>query len=272
MYRNHLSPPVFPQPWASDWGEDPHGLWMAFTLHGVRHAFRWIPPGTFMMGSPKTEKGRWEDEVLHQVTLSKGFWMAETPVTQALWQALMGENPSRFQGDNRPVEQVSWHDSQLFIARLNQLHPDLTVCLPTDAEWEYACRAGTQTPFHFGEEPTLDKVNYRGTWEWGGSDKWGDGAKQQTTDVASYLCNAWGLFDLHGNVWEWCQDAWQGKLSAEPVTDPLITGGDQEAGVKRVVRGGSWSHSGRFCRSAYRDGFEPDGRYDNLGFRLVLGH
>ncbi|QLQ34191.1 MAG: formylglycine-generating enzyme family protein [Candidatus Thiothrix singaporensis] len=271
MYRNHLSPPVFPYAWASDWGEDPHGLWMAFTLQGVRHAFRWIQLGTFMMGSPETEKGRWEDEVLHQVTLSKGFWMAETPVTQSLWQSVMGENPSRFKGDNRPVEQVSWHDAQAFISKLNQLHPDLIVCLPTEAEWEYACRAGTQTPFNFGVELSLDKVNYRGTWEYKAGE-WGDGAKKETTDVASYPCNAWGLYDMHGNVLEWCQDAWQDKLPAEPVTDPLIAGGEQEAGVERVIRGGSWDDNGRDCRSACRHGDVPAGRVSNLGLRLVLGH
>ncbi|MDD5395255.1 MAG: formylglycine-generating enzyme family protein [Thiothrix sp.] len=272
-YRNYLSPPVFPYAWASDWGEDQYGLWMAFTYYDVRHAFRWIEPGTFMMGSPETEKGRLDWEIQHQVTLSKGFWMAETPVTQALWQVVMGENPSNFKGEKRPVEQVSWNDAQAFITKLNQVHPDLNVCLPTEAQWEYACRAGTQTPFNFGDELTLDKVNYRGTWEWEGLDKWGDGAKQQTTDVTSYPSNAWGLYDMHGNVWEWCQDVWQEKLPASPVTDPEgIAGGDQEAGVERVVRGGSWAYDGGGCRSAYRDRDGPDGRNDGSGFRLILGH
>ena len=273
MTRNHLSPPTFPYAWASDWGEDRYGLWMAFTYRDVRHAFRWIEPGTFTMGSPETEKGRIDWEVQHQVTLSKGFWMTETPVTQALWQVVMGENPSNFKGEKRPVEQVSWNDAQAFITKLNQVHPDLNVCLPTEAQWEYACRAGTQTPFNFGDELTLDKVNYRGTWEWEGSDKWGDGAKQQTTDVASYPSNAWGLYDMHGNVWEWCQDVWQEKLPASPVTDPEgVAGGDQEAGVRRVVRGGSWFYAGWYCRSAYRGGNVPVVRYDLLGFRLLLGH
>ncbi|OQX06385.1 MAG: Sulphatase-modifying factor protein [Thiothrix lacustris] len=269
-YRNYLSPPVFPYAWASDWGEDRYGLWQAFTYKDVRHAFRWIEPGTFMMGSPETEKGRLDWEIQHQVTLNKGFWMAETPVTQALWQVVMGENPSNFKGEKRPVEQVSWNDAQAFITKLNQVHPDLNVCLPTEAQWEYACRAGTQTPFNFGDELTLDKVNYCGNW-----DSWGfaDGAKQQTTDVASYSSNAWGLYDMHGNVWEWCQDVWQEKLPASPVTDPEgVAGGDQESGVGRVIRGGSWYDYDRVCRSAYRDGTVPDNRSYDGGFRLILGH
>ena len=270
-YRNHLSPPVFPYAWASDWGEDRYGLWQAFTYKDVRHAFRWIEPGTFMMGSPETEIGRYDWEVQHQVTLNKGFWMAETPVTQALWQAVMGENPSHFKGEKRPVEQVSWNDAQAFIAKLNQVHPDLTVCLPTEAQWEYACRAGTQTLFNFGAELSLNNVNYRGTWEYK-ENEWGDGAKKETTDVASYPCNDWGLYDMHGNVWEWCQDMWQEKLSAEPVTDPLIAGGEQKAGVERVIRGGSWRDDGRAVRSAFRGRGEPDARFIIVGFRLALGH
>jgi formylglycine-generating enzyme required for sulfatase activity len=244
---------------------------MVLTYQNVRHAFRWIEPGTFTMGSPAAEKGRYDDELQHQVTLSKGFWMAETTVTQALWQAVMGEKPSHFKGDNRPVEKVSWDDAQAFIAKLNQVHPDLMVRLPTEAEWEYACRAGTQTPFNFGAELSLNNVNYRGTWEYK-AEEWGDGAKKETTDVASYPCNAWGLYDMHGNVWEWCQDVWQEKLSAEPVTDPLIAGGEQKAGVGRVVRGGSWFNFGRNVRSAYRYRSGPDARDGYLGFRLALGH
>ena len=270
-YRNHLSPPTFPYAWASDWGEDLCGLWMAFTYREVRHAFRWVEPGTFTMGSPATEKGRYDNEVQHQVTLSKGFWMAETPVTQALWQVVMGANPSNFKGDNRPVEQVSWDDAQAFIAKLNQVHPDLTVCLPTEAQWEYACRAGTRTLFNFDAELSLDNVNYRGTWEYK-ENEWGDGAKKETTDVGSYPCNVWGLYDMHGNVWEWCQDVWQDKLSAEPITDPLIAGGEQKAGVGRVIRGGSWNRHGRYVRSAFRNWDEPDDRNSSLGFRLALGH
>ena len=268
MYRNHLSPPTFPYRWASDWGEDRRGLWVAFTYHDVRHAFRWIEPGTFMMGSPADEEGRMERETLHPVTLSKGFWLGETTVTQALWQTVMSNNPSRFKGDNCPVEQVSWHDTQTFIAKLNQVHPDLKVCLPTEAEWEYACRAGTQTPFSFGgkDDLNLEKVNYSGKW-----DDWN--FEGTTKEVRTYPCNGWGLYEMHGNVWEWCEDVWQEKLPAEPVTDPQgVAGGDQEAGVMRVVRGGSWNDLGRRCRSACRYWYEPVDRDYGVGFRLVLGH
>jgi formylglycine-generating enzyme required for sulfatase activity len=233
-YRNDLSPRIFPYPWASDWGEDRYGLWQAFTYQNVRHAFRWIQPGTFQMGSPDgsgeegAEEGRWKDETLHQVTLSKGFWLAETTVTQILWQTIMGANPSHFKGDNRPVETVNWDDAQAFINKLNQIHPDLTVRLPWEAEWEYACRAGTQTPFNFGTELTLDNVNYSGKWGESGYD---DKAKKSTADVKTYPCNAWGLYEMHGNVWEWCQDVWQEKLPASPVIDPEGIAGGDKAGV-----------------------------------------
>lgn len=276
-YRNHLSPPIFPYTWASDWGSDQYGLWVAFTYHGIRHAFRWIQPGTFMMGSPETEKGRWSNEVWHQVTLSKGFWLAETTVTQILWQVVMGENPSHFKGENRPIEQISWSDVQTFIGKLNQVHPDLRVCLPTESEWEYACRAGTQTRFSFGGKMNLGRGNYRGIWDWEVQDKrvpdkWGDRAQKETTDVASYSSNAWGLYDMHGNVWEFCQDEWQEKLSAELITNPLIIKNSQELGVDHVIRGGSWDYCGRFCRSASRRGYGADDCYYNVGFRLALEH
>lgn len=270
MYRNHLSPPVFPATWASDFGEDAYGLWMAFTYQNVRLALRWIQPGTFMMGSPDDEQGRLQHEVLHPVTLSRGFWLAETTVTQALWQAVTGDNPSQFKGDNRPVERVSWDDAQDFIRQLNAisqtLQPETVFRLPTEAEWEYACRAGTQTPFSFDGELALDKVNYRGVWEYE-ADNWGQTALKQTAEVKSYPCNSWGLYEMHGNVWEWCQDYWDGQLAQEPVTDPV----GASTGAGRVVRGGSWGHGGGFVRSAYRYGDVAGYRYDNLGFRLALG-
>ncbi|WP_242632675.1 formylglycine-generating enzyme family protein [Thiothrix fructosivorans] len=243
MTRNHLSPPTFPYAWASDWGEDRYGLWQAFTYKDVRHAFRWIQPGKFDMGSPETEEGRDNDEDLHHVTLKQGFWLAETTVTQALWEAVTGgENSSHFKGKNRPVEKVSWHDIQTFLTQLNQLHPDLNARLPWEAEWEYACRAGTQTPFHFGgkDDLSLERVNYSGEW-----DKWSD--KGETKEVKTYPCNAWGLYEMHGNVWEWCQDVWQEKLPASPVIDPEGIAGGDKAGVLRVVRGGSWAATAGAC-------------------------
>ena len=268
-HRNSLSPIQFPDAWASEWGEDRYGLWQAFTYQGIRHAFRWIPPGSFMMGSPESEQGRYEDEDLHSVSLSRGFWLAETTVTQALWRAVMPENISTFKGDNRPVETVSWDDVQAFIERLKQLHPGLHTRLPWEAEWEYACRAGRLTPFNFDGAMTLTKVNYRGTWEYK-VDEWGEGAKRETAEVKSYPCNDWGLYEMHGNVWEWCQDRWQSNLGKEAVCDPWQQPLDSV--TARVVRGGSWINDGRFVRSAIRCGNTPDDRGDGLGFRLALGH
>ncbi len=266
-----LSPPRFPYPWASDWGEDRYGLWQAFTYLGIRLAFRWIPPGRFMMGSPENEPGRYDDEDLYPVTLSQGFWLAETTVTQALWKAVLGANPSRFKGERRPVESVSWQDVQAFIKQLNQCVPQLITRLPWEAEWEYACRAGSQTPFNFSGELTLDKVNYRGTREYI-SGEWGEDAKQETVDVKSYPCNDWGLFEMHGNVWEWCEDAWIEHLGKAAINDPWQLSATS-ADAARVVRGGSWSNRvGRDVRSAYRDRIAPDYRIHDLGFRLALGH
>jgi formylglycine-generating enzyme len=271
MYRNHLSPLIFPAAWASDFGEDRYGLWMAFTYQGVRQVFRWIPPGMFMMGSLETEQGRYEDEVLHEVTLTKGFWLAETTVTQVLWQAVKSDNPSYFKGDNRPVENVSWDDAQAFIQQMNTalqtLQPEYSLRLPTEAEWEYACRAGTpQNPFNFDDDLSLDKVNYRGTWEYK-SNKWDKGALQATAEVKSYPCNAWGLYEMHGNVWEWCQDNWTEQLSKGAVIDPI----GLNTGSARVVRGGSWNYYGRGVRSAIRNRYEADDRIDLIGFRSALG-
>ncbi|GJL76006.1 formylglycine-generating enzyme family protein [Nitrosomonas sp.] len=265
------SPPVFPYPWASAWGEDRYGLWMALDIKGVRAIFRWIMPGTFWMGSPDHEKGRadWEDR--HHVTISRGFWFGETAVTQALWQAVMGENSSHFKGDELPVEQVSWHDVDAFIDKLNSFYPALKTRLPWEAEWEYACRAGSETAFHFGDDLTLEKVNYRGIWEWKSAKEWGKDARQSTAKVKSYPCNDWGLYEMHGNVWEWCADDWQKHPGTQSQVDPWRQE-NQGAGEGRVVRGGSWGDLGRFVRSALRFMVAPDDRSHDLGFRLALGH
>ena len=236
----------------------------------IRHVMRWIEPGTFMMGSPKDEAQRevyGGDETLHQVTLSKGFWLGATTVTQELWQAVTGDNPSEFKGDERPVEQVSWEDAQKFMAQLNEEVPGLALDLPTETQWEYACRAGTITPFFFGENITTEQVNYNGNYPYA---PYADGEKgeycQETVDVKALPCNDWGLYQMHGNVWEWCRD-WFGDYSAEPVIDPQGPG----TGLSRVFRGGSWIDYGRFCRSAYRLRNSPGLCYDYLGFRLARG-
>ena len=261
-------PDNFPASWASGWGEDQYGLWMTFNYKGIRHLFRWCEPGTFLMGSSEDEPERepWEsgDETQHQVTLSRGFWMAETPVTQALWEIFMGENPSRFKGAELPVEEVSWDDAQRFINKLNGIKPELQLCLPTEAQWEYACRAGTTTPFAFGENITTDQVNYNGEYPYNNGKK-GKG-RSQTVEVKSLPPNGWGLYQMHGNVWEWCQD-WFGSYPAEPVVDPK----GSQSGTDRVLRGGSWISTGGNCRSADRDRFDPAYRSGSIGFRLSLG-
>ena len=196
-----LLPDDFPAPWANAWGEDDQGLWMAFVYKGVRHAFRWIPPGRFLMGSPKDEPERESngaDETQHEVILTLGFWLGETPVTQALWEAAMGENPSRFKGAERPVEQVSWEDAQRFITRLNGERDDLLLRLPSEAEWEYACRAGTTTPLWFGQTITTDQANYDGNYPYAGGAK-GE-LRGETVEVKALPANDWGLYQMHGNV------------------------------------------------------------------------
>jgi formylglycine-generating enzyme required for sulfatase activity len=256
-------PDNFPASWASGWGEDPYGLWMTFNYKDIRHLFRWCEPGTFHMGSPANEPERGSDETQHPVTLSRGFWIAETPVTQALWEIFMGDNPSRFKGAGLPVENVSWDDAQRFINKLNGMKPELQLCLPTEAQWEYACRAGTTTPFSFGENITTDQVNYDGNNPYNKSRK-GEHCKQ-TTEVKSFPPNGWGLYQMHGNVLECCQD-WHGQYPSHPVTDPQ----GAASGTGCVLRGGSWIDGGRDCRSAARYADDPINHNNDVGFRLAL--
>jgi formylglycine-generating enzyme required for sulfatase activity len=224
--------------------------------------FAWCPPGTFLMGSPPNEPERNDDETPHWVTLTKGFWMGVTPVTQAQWQAVMGRNPSHFKGDNLPVESVSWDDCQAFCKKLAQ-KVRKRFRLPTEAEWEYACRAGTTTPFHFGATISTDQANYNG------SNAYVTGRAavfwQRTTPVDSFPANPWGLRDVHGNVWEWCQD-WYGPYLSSDIQDPL----GPEDGDGRVMRGGSWGGMPSDCRSAYRAHLEEGCRRYGLGCRVVL--
>ncbi|MCB1949914.1 MAG: formylglycine-generating enzyme family protein [Nitrosomonas sp.] len=264
--RKHtIFPEEFPEAWASDWGEDEFGLWMAFTYKGVRQAFRWCEPGVFLMGSPTDEPERDDDELQHEVTLSKGFWIADTPVTQALWQVVMGENPSKFKGEERPVENISWDDAQAFIAKMNGMKAELKLCLPTEAQWEYACRSDTTTPFFWGDQIDSTLVNFDGTEPYNNGRE--SEYRKQTVDVKELPCNDWGLYQTHGNVWEWCQD-WYGEYPSGPVTDPQ----DPDNGEYRVLRGGSWFDFGRYCRSAFRDHYAPSARGDSSGFRLARGH
>ena len=247
-----------------------------------------IPPGTFMMGSPETELNRQESEgPQHEVVIENSFFMGKYPVTQAQWQAGaklpkvkrdIESEPSSFKGDNngdRPVERISWYDAVEFCDRLTQ-HTKRPYRLPSEAEWEYACRANTKTPFHFGETITTNLANYRGTdWELGVttySGAYGDGPhgqyREETTDVGSFkVANAFGLYDMHGNVWEWCADHWHENYDDAPTSNTIWPSSDESA--LRVLRGGSWVIYPGSCRSASRDGDDPDDRDNNVGLRVV---
>jgi len=241
-----------PWPWADEVGVDEdHRLWAEFSLGKARQRLRWIPPGSFIMGSPDNEEGRDDDETQHSVTLTHGYWLGETSCTQALWQAVMGKKLSYRKGDDLPVEQVSWQDCQSFIAKLGKRLPGLNPALPSEVQWEYACRAGTKTTYWWGDEMDKKYANNGG----------------QTEVEAGYPTNAFGLRSMSGNVDEWCAD-WFGDYSTEPVIDPT---GPAE-GRLRVLRGGSWLGYGRSLRSAYRYADAPVNRNLSIGVRLAGGY
>jgi formylglycine-generating enzyme required for sulfatase activity len=228
--------------------------------------FVFIKAGTFKMGSPPDEPGRYEGkETQHPVKLTKSFYMQTTEVTQGQWKTMMGNNPSNFKecGDNCPVEQVSWDDAQAFINKLNQQDQNWHYRLPTEAEWEYSARAGTTGPFAFGDCLSTDDANYNGNYPLGNCPK--GQYRKKTIPVASLKANAWGLYDMHGNVWEWCFDYWKEKYPTELVVDPK----GPDNGSFRLARGGSWLNLARICRSAVRIFYTPAKRSLHLGFRLL---
>ena len=224
------------------------------SVAGVKVALRWCPPGSFMMGSPSGERDRDSDETQHRVTLTRGFWLMETEVTQELWKAVMGNNPSSFKGARRPVEEVSWHDAVEFCRKLSRL-TGKEWSLPTEAEWEYACRAGTQTAYSFG-----DYAGKLGDYAW-----YNKNSRSRTHPVGQKLANAWGLFDMHGNVYEWCAD-WYDDYGSGAVVDPT---GPADVHSFRVFRGGGWLNNAGYCRSADRIGDTPGYEYDFLGLRAL---
>ncbi|NEO36560.1 MAG: formylglycine-generating enzyme family protein [Moorea sp. SIOASIH] len=236
-----------------------------------------IPGGTFVMGSPETEEGHSNDESpQHQVTV-KSFLMGKYPVTQAQWQAVaalpqvnreLEPNPSYFKGEDRPVERVSWDDAVEFCERLSQ-HTKRPYRLPSEAEWEYACRAGTTTPFHFGETITTDLANYNGNYTYGSGSK-GKFA-QETTPVGSFgVANEFGLYDMHGNVWEWCADHWHSNYKGAPTDGSVWEEFNDNYNNNRLLRGGSWVLNPASCRSASRYDAFPGFRHSYvIGFRVV---
>jgi formylglycine-generating enzyme required for sulfatase activity len=194
----------------------------------------------------------------HKVTLTRGFWLGETQVTQEFWQAVMGKNPSYFKGAKLPVDRISWNSCQEFIAKLNGLNAapaDFTFSLPSEAQWEYACRAGSKTAYCFGDDEK--QLNDYG-WYYGNS-----GIK--THPVGQKKANGWGLHDMHGNVWEWCLD-WYGTYPNDDVTDPSGV----SSGIFRVLRGGCWYRNAGYCRSASRYNYTPESSINFLGLRIAL--
>jgi formylglycine-generating enzyme required for sulfatase activity len=250
-----------------------------------------VPGGTFLMGSPDDEPEREEREGPQRDVSVASFFMGRYPVTQAQWRVVaampqvgreLKPDPSRFKGDNRPVEQVTWYDAVEFCARLSA-HTGRPYRLPSEAEWEYACRAGTTTPFYFGNTLTTEVANYDGNFTFGntlttevanydGNFTYADGPegeyRKETIPVDHFgIANAFGLRDMHGNVYEWCQDHSHSNYEGAPTDGSAwIEGGDSE---RRILRGGSWVNYPRHCCSAYRIGIVPDDRNSYIGFRVV---
>ena len=250
--------PAWRKPWMTSCGQDQCSAWATAQIAGVEVKFRFCPPGRFTMGSPESEEGRLSGEgPQHEVELTRGLWLGEMLVTQRLWQAVMGSNPSEFKGPERPVECVSWDGCTGFLGKANGTQPGLEVRLPTEAEWEYACRAGTTGPTYRGvnDAKTLDAI----AW-------YGANSGRETHPVGKKAANPWGLYDMLGNVWEWCSD-WLAAYAAGRTVDP--TG--PATGSKRVNRGGSWYDVARVARAAGRDAGAPDSQHDILGFRLARG-
>jgi formylglycine-generating enzyme required for sulfatase activity len=231
-----------------------------------------------MMGSPASEPERRDAEVQHRVTIS-GFYMGKYAVTQKEWTEVMWTNPINFKGDNLPVEMISWYEAVEYCNKrsLKEGLPGAyrgsgvaIICdftaggsrLPTEAEWEYACRAGTTTPFNTGNNITTEQANYDGNYPYNGHAK--GTYRKGTMRVGSFTPNSWGLYDMHGNVWEWCWD-WYGVYSIGAQTNPV----GASSGADRVSRGGGWGSGGRNLRSASRDYDTPSDRYGSIGFRLV---
>ena len=242
--------------WMQTYGEDTFGRWAAVSIAGVEHKFRWCPPGRFLMGSPETELGRFGDEgPQHEVELTLGFWMGEAPVTQRQWEAIAGSNPSRFKGLDLPVEAVSWLDCEAWLSKANANTDGLGLRFPTEAEWEYAARAGTTGATYRGgnDAATLDAI------------AWYEANSGQTTHPVNLKApNPWGLYDTLGNVWEWCADSRRKYTSARAV-NPY--GG---TGTLRANRGGSWMGGAQCTRPAFRNADTTGVLYGYLGVRIAL--
>jgi formylglycine-generating enzyme required for sulfatase activity len=278
-----------PPEWASEWGQDRFGVFVAFRLGEVTQGMRWIPPGRFHIGSPPHEPGRYDNEgPRHTVVLSRGYWLFDSPCTQALWEAVMGKNPSRFVSPRRPVEQVSWDDVQSFLAEVNMRIPGLNLVVPSEAQWERACRAGTETALYTGpikiigknKALALDPIAWYGgnsgvdfdLAEGRDSSGWPEkhypSKEAGTRNVGEKQPNPWGLNDMLGNVWEWVQDTWHENYRGAP-EDGRAWEAEAKQRAGRVIRGGSWRNYARGCRCAARSRSLPDSRNDYVGIRFA---
>ena len=240
------------------------------SVDGVYIILVYIPPGEFIMGSPETEEGRKEDEgPQRKVKINQGFWMGKYEVTRGQLIAVMGQDAAWFEeGDNYPVEWLGWNMAQDFIKKLNE-KTGLKFRLPTEAEWEYACRAGTTTPFHYGDSLSSDQANFNGKYPYGKAEK--GVYREKTCPVGSFQPNAWGLYDMHGNVWEWCEDVYRADIYNHPelytkngIGNPVYLG----EGSYHIIRGGGWLGNSNQLRSASRASYSDEQTY--VGFRLVL--
>ena len=279
--------PASPKPeWASASGVDGYGKWAEITVREIVQRLRWIEPGSFLMGAPKSETEGLEhpkwyltERPLHRVSISQGLWLADTACTQKLWKAVMHRNPSYFNGRNRgglqhPVEYVSWSEVQLFLQKITKGLPGCMATLPTEAEWEYACRAGSKTAFSFDELVSTDQVNFNGyCFDYKG-EKGED--RERTLPVKALPANPWGLYEMHGNVREWCADRMRDYAAIEYVAEEVKDPGLADAFQAQVdnnqvyaLRGGSWQHDAWCARSAYRDEGGASHSEKNIGFRLV---
>jgi hypothetical protein len=244
----------------------------------------WMPPGRFWMGSPDDEPERRDDEGPQHLVQLQGFFLSQTPITQAQWRQVadwkpnkgerawskkLNPNPSHFKGDQLPVDSVNWENAMEFCRRLSQ-RTGRRYSLPSEAQWEYACRAGTTTPFHFGSTISTKFANFDGTKVYGDGEK-GE-YRQQTMDVASFPANPWGLHDMHGNVWEWCADHWHSNYNGVPEDGRAWINEeakeDKNSSNDRLLRGGSWDDYPGYCRSACRSYLHPDNRGNCIGFRV----
>jgi formylglycine-generating enzyme required for sulfatase activity len=227
-----------------------------FRVGGTEIEMVLIPPGKYWRGSGESEVGRSSDEARHKVLISKGYWCGKYEVTQGQWKGVMGSEPSYFKGSSTlPVEQVSWEESKIFCEKTGMK-------LLSEAQWEYACRGGTTTPFSFGENINTGQVNYDGDHPYKNGEKGTD--RQKTMEVGSFPANGWGLYEMHGNVWEWCEDWYAEKYPSGEVKDPVNT----TTASSRVYWGGGWSYYAWRCRSSIRDWRSAGLRISNLGFRV----